>query len=35
MKNLIDFNEPIICKDNVLVISPTDLDEFFGCLLSL
>ena len=29
MKILIDFSEPIICKDNVLVISPTDLDDFY------
>lgn len=25
----IDFSEPIICKEKVLAISPTDLDDFY------
>lgn len=29
MKILIDFNEPIICKDKVLTISPADLDDYY------
>ena len=26
---VIDFSKPVICKDDVLVISPTDLDDFY------
>ena len=29
MKILINFSEPIICKNKVLDISPTDLDDFY------
>lgn len=29
MKILIDFNEPIICKEKVLAIRPADLDDFY------
>ena len=29
MKILIDFNEPIICKDKILDIRPADLDDFY------
>ena len=28
-KILIDFNEPIICKEKILDIRPTDLDDFY------
>lgn len=29
MKILIDFNEPIICKEKILGIRPADLDDFY------